>query len=200
MGNLAVEIVRFIGALSVYEIVFFMAIMSLVILVVTMIHFVRANRFEELSNEEDFTSELLNTLSADKNDLIEEFDVVENKENKSELPRAEDEPDFLLDLKAITENLENQNFDDLDVNRYEKEQEEKAIISYEELLQSTGSYKINYEEEKEDEGITVKKVDLENLTSIDDTIVAKTSNKTLVSYEKEEAFLQSLKELNKLLS
>ena len=51
------------------------------------------------------------------------------------------------------------------MTEYEKEQEEKAIISYEELVNSIKKKKINYEDEKNDKDVSIKKIDLDNLIS-----------------------------------
>lgn len=86
---------------------------------------------------------------------------------------------------------------------YEQEQEEKAIISYDELLSNTGEYQLNYvdDEEKKTDNIAIKKFDLNNL--ITPTEKSETIPKVeihLISLKKEEEFLQMLKELQKSLN
>lgn len=103
-------------------------------------------------------------------------------------------------LKEITEALENAEPSTVNLNKYEEEQEEKAIISYEELLKRKNDFAINYsEEENLDDDLTVKKVDLDNLVNRD--VVVKPEIKvSVISYEKEEAFLEALKQLQQKLN
>lgn len=195
MKKIFSDIINIISSLTVNEIVFFTSVMGLLILAVTMIYLIKIGRStdDELTStsSEDFSDELLTELTQ------------KNSEETDILPRAADEPDTLIDLKTLTANLENTEYDAPN-SKYEKEQEEKAIISYDELIKTNTALKINYTEESVDEGITVKKVDMENITSISDideiTDTIKTPTVTLVSYEKEEAFLKALKDLQELLS
>ena len=189
MKTIFMDFINFIGSLSINDIIFFASVMSLLILGVTMIYLVKVGKESDENIEDsplDFTKELLTELNPDDN-----FEDV--------LPRADDEPENLLDLKTITANLDNQDYS-IASDLYEKEQEEKAIISYDELINTASNLKINYQEEIETDGLTVKKIDLENLTTIDDSPNKRNANVTLVSYEKEEAFLKALKELQELLS
>lgn len=111
----------------------------------------------------------------------------------------EREVNDMLDLKEITKQIEEvPRAVNINLTPYEQEQEEKAIISYDELVRSNNSMKINYKEEKQDAGVTVKQVDLDNIAKYD-----KNSSDTkvnIISYEKEEAFLEALKNLKNMLS
>lgn len=111
----------------------------------------------------------------------------------------EREVNDMLDLKEITKQIEEATRAvNINLTPYEQEQEEKAIISYDELVRSNNSMKINYKEEKQDAGVTVKQVDLDNIAKYD-----KNSSDTkvnIISYEKEEAFLEALKNLKNMLS
>lgn len=111
----------------------------------------------------------------------------------------EREVNDMLDLKEITKQIEEApRAVNINLTPYEQEQEEKAIISYDELVRSNNSMKINYKEEKQDAGVTVKQVDLDNIAKYD-----KNSSDTkvnIISYEKEEAFLGALKNLKNMLS
>ena len=103
-------------------------------------------------------------------------------------------------MKELTEALENAEPKEVNLNRYEEEQEEKAIISYEELLNRKNDFAINYsEEENIDEELTIKKVDLDNLINKEVTEPQHISV-TVISYDKEEAFLQALKTLQQTLN
>ena len=106
-----------------------------------------------------------------------------------------DDPD---NLKAIADKIDSTPAKPVTFTSYEKEQEEKAIISYDELLSNTGEYQLNYSDEETKDDLTVKKVDLNNLTS-PSTIETKKEEIHLLSLEKEEAFLSALKELQKSL-
>ena len=106
----------------------------------------------------------------------------------------------ILELKKITEELENAEPTNVNLNKYEEEQEEKAIISYEELLKHKNDFALNYsEEENIDDELTIKKVDLDNLVNHDIKLTPEFSV-TVLSYEKEEAFLKALKALQQKLN
>ena len=101
-------------------------------------------------------------------------------------------------LKQIAESIENTPVKPVNFTPYEKEQEEKAIISYDELLSNTGEYKINYLNEEKKDDVIVKKVDLNNIATIN-KVETKKEGIHLMSLEKEEEFLLALKELQKSL-
>ena len=119
---------------------------------------------------------------------------------KPEREEYNDEEEALLDLNSLTEKLKQEEEDRVDVTLCERDQEEKAIISYDELIQKHHNYAINYEEEKViDDDVVVKKVDLNNLVK-EDSFVDNNIEARVISYKREEDFLQALKELNRLLS
>lgn len=163
------DIISFIKTLSFVDIVFFFAVLALMLLVITLIYFIKENSEEEI----DITP-------------LKKEDTKENNELDS--------------LKAITEALENAEPSAINLNNYEEEQEEKAIISYEELLKRKNDFALNYsEEESIDEDLTIKKVDLDNLLN-KEVIVKPELKVTVISYEKEEAFLEALKALQQKLN
>ena len=100
-------------------------------------------------------------------------------------------------VKEIRENMKN---DDVVINftDYEKDQEEKAIISYDELLNKSNKYGLNYEKEDVYDDLSVKKVDLDNLVNKNSEIKVN-SDVRVISFAKEEAFLEALKRLQKEL-
>lgn len=104
-----------------------------------------------------------------------------------------------LDLQDVMTNLEKVSPPSNDTSSYEIEQEEKAIISYEELLKKNKCGSINYDEEKrENEEISIKKINLDQFaTPIKEE---KTPTNSLFNYEKEEAFLKAIQALNNLLN
>ena len=76
---------------------------------------------------------------------------------------------------------------------YEKEQEEKAIISYDELIERKNQSEIDYEtDEMLDDEVSVKKINLEHLNK------APEEKKSLFVHEEE--FLEALKQLQKSLN
>lgn len=119
--------------------------------------------------------------------------TLKNKEDimSSELKSKRD----MIDLERITKNIE-KDYKPTNINltSYEQEQEDNAIISYQELLNSKDKNHVNYDNgfnNKTD--INVKKVDLSNNSKND--FDQSRINVSLMSYEKEEAFLKALKQL-----
>jgi hypothetical protein len=165
------DIINFIKTLSFVDIVFFFAVLALMLLIITLIYFLRENNDSDIEVNK----------SSDKKELTSDEAA-------------------LLSLKELTEALENAEPKEVNLNRYEEEQEEKAIISYEELLNRKNDFAINYsEEENIDEELTIKKVDLDNLINKEVTEPQHISV-TVISYDKEEAFLQALKTLQQTLN
>lgn len=102
----------------------------------------------------------------------------------------------MIDLEKITKNIE-RDYKPANINltSYEQEQEDNAIISYQELLNSKDKNHVNYDgsfNNKTD--IDIKKVDLSN-NETNGYDEHNQINITLMSYEKEEAFLKALKQL-----
>ncbi len=83
---------------------------------------------------------------------------------------------------------------------YEKEQEDKAIISYDELLSNTGEYELNYINEEVKDNLTIKKVDLNNIANQNLQISITPKEVQLFSLKREEDFLKTLKELQSQLN
>ena len=168
------DIMNFLKTLSFVDVVFFFAVLALMLLIIVLIYFIRENRAEE---EMDFPSQ--------GNNLP---------------PKNDNNNDEITSLKEITEALENAEPSAINLNKYEEDQEEKTIISYDELLKRKNDFAINYsEEESLDDDLTVKKVDLDNL--INKEVRVKPEIKvSVISYEKEEAFLEALKKLQQTLN
>ena len=168
------DIMNFLKTLSFVDVVFFFAVLALMLLIIVLIYFIRENRAEE---EMDFPSQGINLP-----------------------PKNDNNNDEITSLKEITEALENAEPSAINLNKYEEDQEEKAIISYDELLKRKNDFAINYsEEESLDDDLTVKKVDLDNL--INKEVRVKPEIKvSVISYEKEEAFLEALKKLQQTLN
>lgn len=104
-----------------------------------------------------------------------------------------------IDLEAITKNIEsNYRPINIELTSYEKEQENNAIISYDELVKSRNTKTINYDDSfVNSTNVDVKKVNLELNTKIDNYEVEPPVDVCMMSYEKEEAFLKALRQLQR---
>lgn len=170
------DVISFIKTLSFVDIVFFGAVLALMMLIIALIYFIKENNDDEISS----TSSIISTKNSE---------IIESKQNNE-----------IISLKEITAALENAEPKAIDLNNYETEQEEKAIISYDELIKHKNNFAINFsEEENIDENLTVKKVDLDNLINKEKENKPEI-NVTVISYEKEEAFLKALKALQQTLN
>lgn len=104
----------------------------------------------------------------------------------------------VVDLEAITKNIERDYKPlNIELTSYEQEQEDNAIISYDELVSSINNNNVVYDDrfKNEDDTINIKKVDLgvhpENNTPVTQTKI----DVNLLRFDKEEAFLKALKKL-----
>lgn len=109
-----------------------------------------------------------------------------------------------LDLRAVMNDINNDNYENNIVTNYETEQEEKAIISYQELLNQNKYGRLDYEEEKKNDEIVIKKVNLENLTKPKIEEEPKNTSKSVKFEEEKEDLPKSIifdeekKEISKL--
>lgn len=101
----------------------------------------------------------------------------------------------MIDLEAITKNIEtNYKPAIIELTSYEQEQENNAIISYDELLEARNKDAVNYDSEYQNSSdINIKKVNLSD--KLGDEMPQTKIEVTLMSYEKEEAFLKALRQL-----
>lgn len=157
------DIICFLKSLTFVDLVFFFAVLVLMILIVTLIYFIKINN-----------------------------------ETESPIVNLEETAEMKI-VKEITKNIENEEIPNINFTEYEKDQENKAIISYEELLNKKNNYELNYEKEELLDDLSVKKVDLENLVNLKQESPVKVGVR-VISYAEEEAFLQTLKRLQKNLS
>ena len=146
-------------ALRLVDIIFFFAVLILMILIVTLIYFIKIN------NE------------------TEEKDLEETQEMKI--------------AKELRDSMKNSE-PTIKFTDYEKDQEDKAIISYDELLNKGNNYELNYEKEEMHDDLSVKKVDLDNLVNKSNNAVSNLEVR-VISFQKEEAFLEALKRFQKEL-
>lgn len=190
--NILKDIVDIFTSFGVVDYILYIAVVTLIILVVSLIY-VMKNEGED--NEEKSIEEV-------------------NEDMQEKMPLNDE-----LDLQNIVNTLDESPKPVVDMTAYEEEQERKAIISYDELLKSANSKAITYDEETLiDDVIPVKKIQavpIELPKTKNETIIQNldlqpkepkieidsehTSSK-LFSYEKEEAFLKALQELNELLN
>ena len=205
MGNIITDIISFFKTLTFVDVVFMMSIIGLIVLIVTLIYIIKVNDDEEI----DTVKEIVSITSP-------------VEENKQEVVEEE------LDLSQITKELDKSNPKVIALNDYEREQEEKAIISYDELLKTKDlQEEINYIKEQNIGDLTVKSVDVESITrpielpkikaklqeideedKVEEKEVIKPieddtprhSKTILISYTKEEEFLKALKTLESLLN
>ncbi len=201
--NFFKDVIRFLSYLTLVDIIFFTAILLLLILLVSLIYFIKINKDDEADN--NIQNNQNNGLkSSDKSaDKVEE--IMENLglNTMSPEPKEEynDEEEELLDLEGLTKKLQKQSENEqASISKYEEEQEEKAIISYDELLASHHNYAINYEKEEVMDDLIVKKVNLNDLLNTTSETKDDPIEVRVISYQKEEAFLNALKELNNLLN
>ena len=113
---------------------------------------------------------------------------------------SEKKDDF--DIEAVTKAIEKDyKPETIRLTSYEEEQENNAVISYEELLKNKDKISVSYDDEYEFEEptLSVKKFDLTN-TSETPVIDESKLKVQLMSYEKEEEFLKALKDLQSNLS
>lgn len=127
----------------------------------------------------------------------------QNRQLTNELIKKRKPSDEMSELQKLSKEIESApKRETINLTPYEVEQEEKAIISYDELLKTQTNVSINYLDEKIEDNIEVKQVDLNNTGKIElDPIKKELNTKvTLISYEHEEEFLQSLKKLQYMLN
>ncbi len=196
--NFFTDVYKFISYLTLVDIVFFSAIVALLILLVTLIYFIKINREDD--NDDLPPSNDIKKEEDVKMNRSAEVDILNSiQNNPPEEHEYNDEEGELLDLESLTKKLQQeQESSEIDIREYEKDQEEKAIISYDELLQKQNRYAINYEKEEVMDDLVVKKVNLNDLVNKDEYEEA--VNVRVISYKREEAFLNALKELQSLLN
>lgn len=105
------------------------------------------------------------------------------------------------DLQKLASSIKVNN-EPIKFTSYEEEQEKKAIISYDELLNKTEDVSINYVDEEKTDSL-VKKVNLEDLIKPSAKVEVRKEEiheNRVISLEKEEAFLKALKELKENLN
>lgn len=193
--NIIKNLSDFLSSLTLIDVIFFFSIILLMVLVTVLLYFIKVNEDvveveEETNDNTPKTEEVLN--------ITKEY----NDEPKEEVSYYDDEEGELIDLKSISEALDNGE-KNIELTKFEEEQEKDAIISYDELLRKTQNTGINYKNEVMMDDLSVKEVDLENFINenkeeINNTVTK--PNVQVISYYQEEAFLESLKKLEQQLN
>ena len=192
MINIFKDIVQILSSLSVVDYVLYFAVIALIILIVSLIY----------------------VIETEKEENVEE--IKEEKNNKELTMNIEKEED--IDLQSIINAIDESPKPTIDLTAYEEEQENNAIISYDELVNGVKQKEIYYtKEEMVDDVIPVKKITLDapkepvvnirnfEITPGEPKITYSSEEKSdveekIFAYEKEEAFLKALKQLNELLN
>ncbi len=120
------------------------------------------------------------------------------KVNKDEDEKGLGETQEMRIAKELKKNMKNKEEATINFTNYEQEQEDKAIISYDELLKKGSNYELNYETEEMQDDLSVKKVDLDNLIKEKSDSIPNLEVR-VISFQKEEAFLEALKRLQQEL-
>lgn len=174
----------FLSSLTFIDVAFFFSVLLLMVLIVTLLYFIKVN--EEVKEKDEEVEKFV-----DGYPLVDE---------KNEETKYDDEEGELLDLASITKALENKENDNIDLTAFEEEQEKDAIISYDELINKTKSGSINYKTESMLDDLSVKEVDLDNLINESTKNDYEVPKSQVISYAQEEAFLEALKKLQKQLN
>lgn len=175
----------------------------LLVIVFIMISNQRKQKMKKLSTKELPKENTENVISAsvEEDEAVAEIKV--ESEKKEDLSEKEDAttPE-ISSLEAIKmELLKEKNKPESQLSSYEQEQEEKAIISYDELIAQSNNVSIEYSNITKNDDVLIKQVDLEKTGKIElDPIKRALNSKISLSYEHEQEFLESLKQLQKLLN
>ena len=107
-----------------------------------------------------------------------------------------------FDIEAVCKNIEkNYKPETIKLTSYEEEQENNAIISYDELIKNKDKININYDDEYRNRipESEVRKISISEDKN-ENTLEMPKLNVKMFEYEEEENFLKALKELQKDLS
>lgn len=194
--NILEDIWAIISSLSIVDYILYFGIITLICLVISLIYILKTEKMEQ-----------------EDKDVFEEGPLETSKDEE-------------IDLQNIVNIIDENPKPLVDMTAYEEEQEQKAIISYDELIKAAQAGSLSYDnEELVDDVIPVKKIQVspmelpklkENesvISSLElpqkepklevDTVVSPTPTTAqvkLFSYEKEEAFLKALQQLSELLN
>jgi len=108
-----------------------------------------------------------------------------------------------MDILSICEKIESEyKPTTIELTKYEEEQENNAIISYDELIKNKNINAINYDNEYkyESDELSVKKIQIDEYKMSERDEKEIELKVKLMHYDKEEAFLAALKQLQQNLS
>ena len=200
--NILEDIWAIISSLSIVDYILYFGIITLICLIISLIYILKTEKMEQ---EERYFLE----------------NTPPQKDKTTSMEKEEE-----IDLQNIVNMIDENPKPLVDMTAYEEEQEQKAIISYDELLKAARTSEINYDnEELVDDVIPVKKIQINTMelpklqeqesviSTMElpqkepklevDTVSSTPASKTqikLFSYEKEEAFLKALQQLSELLN
>lgn len=185
-SNLFSTIKGFVSSLTMIDVIFFFSIILLMNLVIILLYFIKLN-------DDSINVEVV------KNNVVEEKEEVLENNILSNYNVEEDE---LIDLETITRALEKRESSAVELTKFEEDQENDAIISYDELISRTKNNEINYKKESMIETVAVKEVDVDNITTElnKENINEENINVNVISYREEEEFLKALKTLQSQLN
>ncbi len=155
----------FIYSLSMGDYFFFFGTFLLIVLFIYIIYLIKSD-----DGDNTLEDDILNFTPEKKNDTF--------------------------DIEAVSKDIEkNYKPEAIKLTSYEEEQENNAIISYDELVKNKDKMQFNYDEDFEYEvpELKVKKFDLSNTSEI--KIPEPKLEVKLMNYDKEEEFLKALKDL-----
>jgi len=203
----------FLSSLTLIDVVFFFSVILLMILLVVLLYFIKVN---EDDSKNEIISNIENNTLSDTTYNVSDETIVEEIKSDDEVSSVQtieagtnnfedydDEEGELLDLATITKRLENKELNDIDLSKFEEEQEKEAIISYEELVNKAKKSGINYKKETMIDDVSVKEVDVDNLFVQDNENtynVNAVDSIGAISYAQEEAFLKALKQLQQQIN
>lgn len=196
MMKILSDIWSVMSSFALVDYILYFSVVTLIVLIVSLIYVIKQEKQENKGKQLELE------VGSVKNDITNEVEE--------------------LDLQSIVNTIDEKPTPLIDMTAYEEEQEQKAIISYEELIKMDSPTTINYsDEELVDNIIPVKKIQVSQFDTsnknefvsglkltqkepkfeVESNVVkSETKEVRLFSYEKEEAFLQALKQLNELLN
>lgn len=129
--------------------------------------------------------------------LIKRDDTMDEK--RFEIDRDNDSMDILKICEEIESSYKPGT---IELTSYEEEQENNAIISYEELVKNKNQNSINYDNsyKYDSDELSVKKINIEEYQMSEQKEKEIELKVKLMHYDKEEAFLRALKQLQQNLS
>ena len=178
MRDYMINLLSFFTSLTNADYIFFGAIILLLILIIVMFYIIKINYINDDLKSELIDSKPVDEINTNSNEILP---------NDSELT---DEELAIIDLGSLTNKLSseaNKEYDSL--TEYERQQEEQAIISYDELLNKEQN-KLRYTTEVNiTPDLKVKQVDINSLNEVN------SKSSVVINIDEEETFLQTLKML-----